>query len=186
VASTEVPGLGFWALTWTSWDWSRFVSDWLLQNDGTWVENRVVGVAFASVRGYLILVAKVPWIVSPLEEIDFTWPASTCWTKYGLNGTFTRGCPPERTISSDTQLIASSTNKKIQNPLHRCGGGGLGCSGIPRPSGARATRQPRSSCGSGGGGTSFWAVPELISVTSLDAVSSCGRCRTAAGRTGRC
>jgi len=65
VARTEVPGLGFWALTSTSWDWSRFVSDWLLQNDGTCVENRVVGVAVASAGGYLILVAKVPWIVSP-------------------------------------------------------------------------------------------------------------------------
>jgi hypothetical protein len=37
------------------------------------------------------LLTKVPWIVLPLEEIDFTWPAWTCWMKYGLNGTVTRG-----------------------------------------------------------------------------------------------
>jgi hypothetical protein len=44
-AIADVPGLGFWALTWTPFDWSRVVSEALSQNDGTWVENSVVGVA---------------------------------------------------------------------------------------------------------------------------------------------
>jgi hypothetical protein len=36
---------GFCALTWTFLLWSSCVSAALFQNDGTWVENSVVGVA---------------------------------------------------------------------------------------------------------------------------------------------
>ena len=94
---------------------------------------------------------NVPSIVSPFDEIDFTWPASTCCRKNGLNGTFTRGSPrPAAKISTDSQLTASSTTTKIQNPRNRCGGRGLCSSGIPRPSGAGATRQPCLSRGIGG------------------------------------
>ena len=63
------------ALTWTPLLRSSVVSDAWSQNDGTWDENRVVGVAFESFAGYRSLVANVPWIVSLVEEIDFTWPA---------------------------------------------------------------------------------------------------------------
>jgi hypothetical protein len=34
---------------------------------------------------------KLPWIVSPVEAIEATRPACTALTKYGLNGTLTRG-----------------------------------------------------------------------------------------------
>jgi hypothetical protein len=94
----------------------------------------------------------VPLIVFPLAKIDLTWPASTCRRNVGLNGTFAR-VGPDCTISSDSQLIASSTPKKIQNPRHRCGGRGLCSSGIPRPSGAGATRHRPRSCGIGAVGT---------------------------------
>jgi hypothetical protein len=52
----------------------------LSQNEGTSVENSVVGVAAWPPGGYRRLVANVPWIVSPVEEIDLTWPAST-WAR---------------------------------------------------------------------------------------------------------
>ena len=45
-ASSDVPGLGFLALTSTPFAWSCAVSDALSQNVGTWVENSVVGFAF--------------------------------------------------------------------------------------------------------------------------------------------
>ena len=44
-ASTEVPGFGFSAFTWTPLARSEAVSAALSQNVGTWVENSVVGVA---------------------------------------------------------------------------------------------------------------------------------------------
>ena len=53
----------------------------MFQNDGTWVENSVVGVAFASLGGYRSFVVNVPSIVSAFEEIDFTCPACTCSRK---------------------------------------------------------------------------------------------------------
>jgi hypothetical protein len=43
-ASSDLPGFGFWALTWTPFSWSSFVSAVLSQNVGTSVEKRVVGV----------------------------------------------------------------------------------------------------------------------------------------------
>ncbi len=47
------------------------------QNDGTTVENSVVGVADLSSGGYLSLVVNVPWMLSPVEVMDLTFPACT-------------------------------------------------------------------------------------------------------------
>src|SRR5262245_60191169 len=52
-----------------------------------------------------------------------------------------------------SRLSASRTAAKIQNMRRRCGGGGLCSSGMPRPSGAGATRQRPLSCGICVGGT---------------------------------
>ena len=60
------------ALTCTPFDWSSDVSDWLLQNVGTWVEKSVVGVAFESLGGYRSFVVNVPSTLSPVDEIDLT------------------------------------------------------------------------------------------------------------------
>ena len=151
--SSEVPGLGFLALTSTLCSVRSSVSWLLFQNDGTWVANRSVGFAFESFGGYRSLVVNVPSIVSLFDVIDLTLPASSCWRKYGLNGTFTRGSVAGWLISTNSQLIASSPISNIQNPRRRCGGVGLCSSGIPRPSGAGATRQPPLSRGIGDGGT---------------------------------
>jgi hypothetical protein len=101
-----------------------------------------------------------------LDEIDLTRPASTWCRKYGLNGTSTRGCPDDLVITTDSTLISSSTATKIQNPRNRCGGLGLCSSGVPRPSGAGATRQRPLSCGIGPGGTGLLELPELNSLRS--------------------
>src|SRR4029077_14433500 len=94
----------------------------------------------------------VPWIVSPLVEIDLTWLPCTSCRKYGLNGTVTRGWPLEgENTSSEIQLMATRISTNHRNPALRCAGGPLGvCSGIPRPSGAGVTCQPRLSRGIGG------------------------------------
>src|SRR4029077_14865261 len=107
------------------------VSSALFQNAGTWVENSVVGVAVWSVGGYRTLVVNVPWTWSPLVLIDWSCPACTSEMKNGLNGTVTRVCPPGLITSTDSQLTASSTRKKIQNPRKRWGGVGRCCSGVP-------------------------------------------------------
>ena len=49
--SSDVPGLGFLALTSTFSEVSWSVSWLVFQNDGTWVANSVVGVAFSSFAG---------------------------------------------------------------------------------------------------------------------------------------
>src|SRR4029077_19954199 len=88
-------------------------------------------------------------------------PASSCCKKYGLNGTLTRGCEDGCPINTNSQLIASNPNNNNQNARIRCGGVGLCSSGIPRPSGAGATRQPPLSRGIGPGGTALsppWGV----------------------------
>ena len=46
-----MPGLGFLALTCTPWDCSSLTRSLLFQNDGIWVANSVVGVAFLSFAG---------------------------------------------------------------------------------------------------------------------------------------
>ena len=76
-ARIDVPGFGFFALTSTPCERRSVVSSLLFQNEGTWVENSVVAVALESLGGYLTLVLNVPWIVSALDEIDFTFPASS-------------------------------------------------------------------------------------------------------------
>jgi hypothetical protein len=45
-ARSEVVGVVDWALTWTPLDCRRAASCWLFQKDGTWVANRLVGLAF--------------------------------------------------------------------------------------------------------------------------------------------
>ena len=144
-------------MTSTLWEVNSSVSWLLFQNDGTWVANRSVGVAFASFGGYFSLVVNVPSIVLLFDVIDLTLPASSCWRKYGLNGTFARCSVPGWLISTNSQLIASSPTSNIQNPRRRCGGVGLCSSGMPRPSGAGATRQPCLSRGIGAGGTALSA-----------------------------
>ena len=49
--SSDVPGLGFLALTWTLCSIRRSVSWLLFQNEGTCVANSVVAVAFESFAG---------------------------------------------------------------------------------------------------------------------------------------
>ena len=100
---------------------------------------------------------NVPLIAPLRDEIDLTLPASSCCRKYGLNGTVTRGCVDGWLISTNSQLIASSPRSSSQKPRMRCGGVGLCSSGIPRPSGAGATRQPPLSRGIGAGGTDLSA-----------------------------
>ena len=125
-------------------------------------EERRLDVAFLlPAGGSVTFCLNVPWIVSLLEEIDSTFPASTCFRKYGLNGTLTRGSPDDRVITTESTLIASSTATKIQNPRSRCGGCGLCSSGMPRPSGAGATRQRPLSCGRGGGAADLLLSSEL-------------------------
>jgi hypothetical protein len=46
-----VPGLGFFALTCTFCEVNSSVSWLVFQNEGTWVANSVVGVAFESFAG---------------------------------------------------------------------------------------------------------------------------------------
>src|SRR5581483_11748031 len=75
--------------------------------------------------------------------------------------------------------MASSTTKKIQKTRHRCGGGGLWSSGIPRPSGAGATRQPPLSCGIGPGGTS------LSPSRAMNRAYSLSECLSTAGLSGQ-
>src|SRR5262245_50658972 len=58
-------------------------------------------------------------------------------------------------MNNASQLIASRTTTRIQNTRNRCGGGGFSPSGMPRPSGAGATRQRPLSRGIGGGGTAL-------------------------------
>src|ERR1700758_176310 len=160
--STDVPLFGFFAFPSTPFACNCFVSAVLSQNVGTCVEKSVVCVAFGSPGGYATFVVNVPLIVSAFDEIDFTFPASTWLRKYGLNGIPTRFCPDDCVIKTETQLIASRTNNRIQKPRHRCGGAGLCSSGIPRPSGAGATRHRPLSCGIGAGGTAL-----LVSVSSM-------------------
>jgi hypothetical protein len=76
----------------------------------------------------------------------------TCVKKYGLNGTVTRSSPLLGwKNNTDSQFNAINAITKYQKPRKRCGGGPeLACSGIPRPSGAGATDQPRLSRGNGG------------------------------------
>src|SRR5579884_1044581 len=101
--------------------------------------------------------------MAPLvAEIDATLPASSWLRKYGLNGTLTRGWLEGWKISTDSQFSASRTRKKIHSPRQRWGGGGLCSSGIPRPSGAGATRQPCLSRGIGAGGTAFSPDCEVV------------------------
>src|SRR5262249_36769457 len=126
----------------------------LSQKVGTSVEKSVVFVDLLPFGTSSFLV-NVPSIVSLFEEIDFTCPASTCFRKYGLNGTFTRGSPDRCVIATDSRFSASSTAAKTQKPRSGCGGGGLCSSGMPRPSGAGETRQRCLSCGIGGGGTAL-------------------------------
>ena len=93
-------------------------------------------------------------MIAPLlAEIDFTWPAFSSFRKNGLNGIVTRRADEGWNTSTESQLRASRTTKKIQKPRQRWGGEGLCSSGMPRPSGAGATRQPCLSRGIGGGGT---------------------------------
>ena len=66
---------------------------------------------------------------------------------YSLNGTRTRGWPAGRASSAEPKLRASSSTTNHTNHRERCGGRGAGASGIPLPSGAGATRQPRLSRG---------------------------------------
>ena len=98
----------------------------LSQKLGTWVANCFVGVALLSPGGYVCLLLKVPWIVSPFDEIDFTSPALTSLRKAGLKGTFTRGSLEDgwnsRTVS---QLSAISTSTNHRKPRVRWGGGPL-------------------------------------------------------------
>src|SRR5580704_17719376 len=159
---SDVAGLGFFALTSTFSEVSWSVSWLVFQNDGTCVANSVVGVAFSSFAGPRIFSLNVPLIAPLVEEIDETLPALSCWRKYGLNGTVTRGCPTGWLTSTSTQLTASNSRKNSQKPRRRCGGVGLCSSGIPRPSGAGATRQPRRSRGiAGDGGPGFWSFGEV-------------------------
>ncbi len=60
------------ALISTCFSLSRAESWVLFQNVGTSVANSFVGVALASVCGKRTFIVNVPWMVSPLEEIDFT------------------------------------------------------------------------------------------------------------------
>src|SRR6202043_2604302 len=123
------------------------------QNDGISVANSVVGVAFLSVAGKRTFVVNVPWTVSPFVEIALPWPVWTSCRKNGLNGTVTRGWPEDGWKSrTDTQLTVIRISTNHRKPGRRCAGGPLGaCSGMPRPSGAGATCQPRLSRGIGGG-----------------------------------
>src|SRR5262249_33830004 len=151
-------------------------------------EKSVVRTGFSFPVEYATFRLKVPSIVSPLEEIDSTCPASTFCRKYGLNGTFTRGCD-DCDIATERRLMASMTATKIQNQRSRCGGGGLCSSGVPRPSGAGATRQRPLSCGICSGGTPsilyLCAAPAHRSFTqplsaSADWGSTCSRLRSEA------
>ena len=63
--------------------------------------------------------ANVPLIVSPVEEIEFTWQACSSSRKYGLNGTVTRGWEDGCEISTDAQLTTSNTSTRIQNQRNR-------------------------------------------------------------------
>ena len=82
-----------------------------------------------------------------MEEIEATRPLWTALTKEGLNGTLTRGSGPGRTSSAEPTLSAKSNATNQANHRERCGGRGAGGFGAPLPSGAGATRQPRSSRG---------------------------------------
>src|SRR5436305_14205443 len=64
--------------------WSRLESCELSANEGTWVENRVVGWALELLAGYLTAWRKVPWMESPVEEMSLTLPLCTWLRKVGL------------------------------------------------------------------------------------------------------
>ena len=84
--------------------------------------------------------------------------------------------------STNSQLIASSPISNIQKPRRRCGGVGLCSSGIPRPSGAGATRQPCLSRGIGAGGTALSEVSEAREAGSDSAMSAFWRLAHLGGR----
>ena len=96
----------------------------------------------------------------------------TCSRKYGLNGTVTRGSPVVgRKNRTDSRLIASRIPTNHMKPGRRCAGGPFGaCSGMPRPSGAGETCQPRLSRGIGG-----WASDRLALRRSASFVGLIGQ-----------
>ncbi len=93
----------------------------LSQNDGAWVEKRVVGVAALLVGGYRRLVVKVPWIVPFVDKIDLTLPACNRERKYGLKGTVTRGCPVGWDSRTPAQLTVNERKTTIQKTSRRAG-----------------------------------------------------------------
>ena len=131
----------------------------LSQNDGAWVEKRVVGVAALLVGGYRRLVVKVPWIASSVDKIDLTLPACNRERKYGLKGTVTRGCPVGWDSRTPAQLTVNERKTTIQKTSRRQGGRRLALLWSPRPTGAGATRQPLLSRGIGDGGTVLLKPP---------------------------
>src|SRR5262249_7737314 len=154
-ASSNVSSVGDWAFTCTPCDWRRFVRLVLSQNDGTSVENNVVDLADSSSGGYLTGDLNVPWIESPFDEIDCSWPAVTCDKKNGLKGPFTRVWPSGLSMTTRSTLRASNATTAIQNRIRRWGAGGVGGGGVPRPSGAGDTPHPPGSRIGGGGRAAF-------------------------------
>jgi len=67
----------------TPYFWSSANSWLLFANDGICVEKRVVGWAVLLVAGYVIALLSVPWIESPVDEIEVTWCCVTCFRKVG-------------------------------------------------------------------------------------------------------
>ena len=63
------------AFTVTSLSWSSRDSDWSSANVGTSVSNFSASLTFFLYS---------PWTVSPLDEISFTLPFSTCSMKSGV------------------------------------------------------------------------------------------------------
>ena len=96
----------------------------------------------------LFLVGAFDRVAARGDRFDLL--ALTCSRKTGLNGTVTRRSPPCWNSSTEIQLSAISASTNHRNPGRRCGGRPGGCSGMPRPSGAGATCQPRLSRGIGG------------------------------------
>src|SRR3954454_5919937 len=149
VARKERPLSAGSAFTTTPLVSSCFVRSVVSTNDGTSVLKRSTSFALPPGGVNVAFFFRLPWIVSPCDEISSTLPAFTWLRKNGEYGTCVR-CSGPPVMNATTKFNANRARISAIHLRPRGSIGGFGGGGAPRPSGAGSTRQPLRSSVSGG------------------------------------
>src|SRR3954465_8613271 len=149
VARNERPLSAGSALTTTPLVSSCFVRSVMSTNDRTSVLKRSTSFALPPGGVNVAFFFRLPWIVSPWDEISSTLPAFTWLRKNGEYGICVR-CSGPPVMNATTKFSANRARISAIHLRPRGSIGGLGGGGAPRPSGAGSTRQPLRSSVSGG------------------------------------